>query len=48
MRSKSMLIVIGVVVGLLLAAAGIVVAGGLNPGSGPGTPAPDVHAAADL
>ena len=36
MRSKTMLIVIGMVLGLLLAAAGIVVAGSLNPGSGPG------------
>jgi len=36
MRSKTMFIVIGIVIGLLLAAAGIVVAGSLNPGSGPG------------
>ncbi len=35
MRSKTMLIVIGVVIGLLLAAAGIVVAGDLNPSVGP-------------
>ena len=36
MRSKTLLVgVIGVVIGVLLAAAGIVVAGSLNPGAGP-------------
>jgi hypothetical protein len=35
MRSKTLLIGVGVVIGLLLAAAGIVVAGSLNPSVGP-------------
>ena len=35
MRSKTLLVGVGVVIGLLLAAAGIVVAGSLNPGAGP-------------
>ena len=48
MRSKTLTIgVIGVVIGLLLAAAGIVVAGSLNPSAGPGDQAPNVHAAAE-
>ena len=35
MRSKTLLVGVGVVIGLLLAAAGIVVAGSLSPGAGP-------------
>ena len=42
MRSKTMFIVIGIVLGLLLAAAGIVVAGSLNP-SAPPRPARHHH-----
>lgn len=44
MRSKTMLIGIGVVIGLLLAAAGSVLAGGLlNPTAGPGDPASQMY-----
>ena len=35
MRNKTMLVGVSVVIGLLLAAAGIVLAGSLNPGVGP-------------
>ena len=40
MRTKTMLILgLGMVMGLLLATAGIVLAGSLNPGAGPTDPA---------
>ena len=43
MRSKTLLIGVGVVIGLLLAAAGIVLAGSLNPTAGPGDPGSQMY-----
>lgn len=43
MRNKTMLIGVGVVIGLLLAAAGIALAGSLNPTAGPGDPGSQMY-----
>ena len=43
MRSKTLLVGVSVVIGLLLAAAGIVMAGSLNPPAGPGDPASQMY-----
>ncbi len=43
MRSKTLLVGVGVVIGLLLAAAGIVVAGSLNPSAGPTDPGSQMY-----
>ena len=43
MRSKTLLVGVSVVIGLLLSAAGIVMAGSLNPPAGPGDPASQMY-----